>query len=344
MGRRAIVLLVALILAGLAAWAVWNFLENVRSDAEADREKAVVFVAGSGGISEGADGSILVSAYNSEGQCQNTELPLAEVTCQIKVDLDEVEDLPADAITARPNETVNVEDDLQQLIADAESQLNAVLSGKVAAGPISEGSILTAAQWTEVTVDVVPLSDQIPSGKQALTVSTGNVQGVNGFVEAGDHINMIITLDIEFDLLNLDSPLALPDEPQIDPETGEPITGTDGEPFTVTISRFVMQDIPVMAVGQEVRPDPDAPETVEVTPTTVAGQAEGEPAVGGNETTFTLEVTPEQAERIVFAFQNGAIWLTLVPEDFVEVETNGVTIDNLFGGDLVEAIFGDLNN
>jgi hypothetical protein len=28
-----------------------------------------------------------------------------------------------------------------------------------------------------------------------------------------------------------------------------------------------------------------------------------------------------------------------VPEDFVEVETDGVTIDNLFGGDLQEAIF-----
>lgn len=57
-------------------------------------------------------------------------------------------------------------------------------------------------------------------------------------------------------------------------------------------------------------------------------------------TIFTLEVTPEQAERIVYAFENGSVWLTLVPEDFVEVETNGVIIDNLFGGDLVEQIFG----
>ena len=56
-------------------------------------------------------------------------------------------------------------------------------------------------------------------------------------------------------------------------------------------------------------------------------------------TVFTLEVTPDQAERIVYAFENGSIWLTLVPEDFVEVETDGVTIDNLFGGDLQEAIF-----
>ena len=59
----------------------------------------------------------------------------------------------------------------------------------------------------------------------------------------------------------------------------------------------------------------------------------------GNSTVFTLEVTPDQAERIVYAFENGSVWLTLVPEDFVEVETDGVTINNLFGGDLAEAIF-----
>ena len=34
------------------------------------------------------------------------------------------------------------------------------------------------------------------------------------------------------------------------------------------------------------------------------------------------------------------MWLTLVPEDFVEVETPGVTILNLFGGNLAEDIFG----
>jgi Flp pilus assembly protein CpaB len=60
----------------------------------------------------------------------------------------------------------------------------------------------------------------------------------------------------------------------------------------------------------------------------------------GNDTIFTLEVTPEQAERIAYAIENGSIYLTLVPADFVEVETSGVIIDNLFGGDLVEDIFG----
>ena len=61
MGRRAIVLLVALILAGLAAWAVWNFLQNVESEAKEGQNIATVFRAGPDGISEGQEGNILVS-------------------------------------------------------------------------------------------------------------------------------------------------------------------------------------------------------------------------------------------------------------------------------------------
>ena len=73
------------------------------------------------------------------------------------------------------------------------------------------------------------------------------------------------------------------------------------------------------------------PESVEVDPeTTTETTPDGAPVVPeeetGNDTTFTLEVTPEQAERIAYAFENGSIWLTLVPGDFVEVETTGVTI------------------
>ena len=52
-------------------------------------------------------------------------------------------------------------------------------------------------------------------------------------------------------------------------------------------------------------------------------------------------MTPEQAERIAYATENGSVWLTLVPGDFVEVETTGVTTLNLFGGNLLDDIFGN---
>ena len=40
----------------------------------------------------------------------------------------------------------------------------------------------------------------IDAGKQALTISPGDVQGVNGFAQPGDHVNVIVTVDIEFGL------------------------------------------------------------------------------------------------------------------------------------------------
>ncbi len=313
MGRRAIVLLVALILAGLAAWAVWNFMQGVQEDAEDAQAVTNVFRAGPGGIAEGQEGSILVTDFNNGGSL-------------VEESTDEFEDTPPDAIQSA-------------------EELRSILTGKVAAGPISEGSILTRAQWTEVSVDVIPLSEQIASGNQAITINTSNVQGVNGFVEAGDRVNMIITLDIEFDLIPLDGAPILP------PDDGGTDTGTtdedEAETVTVTYTRYVLQGLNVLATGRDVRPDEEEDQTGQVeadTPTTGEdGEATAEEEDTGNSTTFTLEVTPDQAERIVYAFENGSIWLTLVPEDFVEVETDGVTIDNLFGGDLLDAVFPDLD-
>lgn len=307
MGRRAIVLLVALILAGLAAWAVWNYLQNVESEVTAGQEIVEVYIAGQL-IEEGADGSILLSDFNSGGDL-------------IVLDKDQAEDIPVGAITTS-------------------EQLNQVLTDKVAAGPIAEGSILTESMWTSNTIEITPLAEEIPSGKQAMTISVDNVKGVNGFVEAGDRINLIVTLDISFDLLPADFSGVTVDQGTTPTDTGT--TGQDTQATVVTLSRFVLQGIPVLATGRDIRPAEDAPTTVTVDQTTTDTTGDNAaPEDTGNATVFTLEVTPEQAERIAYAFENGSMWLTLVPQDFVEVETSGVIIDNLFGGDLVNDIFGN---
>jgi pilus assembly protein CpaB len=307
MGRRAIVLLVALILAGLAAWAVWNYLQNVENEITEGQEIVEVYRAGEA-IPEGTDGAILLSDFNSGG----TQIAQSE---------DQAEDVPVGAITSA-------------------EQLNQVLTNRIAAGPIAAGSILTESQWTSITVDVVPLAEEIPSGKQAMTISTDNIRGINGFVEPGDRVNMIITIDIPEDLL--------PDE--LSGIAEQPAAPVEGQPAAeevaavVTYTRFVLQGLPVMATGRDIRPDEDAPDTVEVDPATTGDTTpEGQPVEEdlGNDTTFTLEVTPEQAERIAYASENGSIWLTLVPGDFVEVETTGVTTLNLFGGNLLDDIFGN---
>lgn len=299
MGRRALVLLVALLLAGVAAFAVYSFVQDYKGEVDEAQTTQVVYRA-TQAVPEGQDGTIFL------------QTPMwVEST-------DQVIDVPDGAIAS-------------------EQELEAVIQGKVAVGPISNNEILTTDQWVSLSVDITPLAEQIPSGKQAITITTDQVRGVNGFIRPGDRINAIVTLDIEFTLLPENAPgFGIPSEEA--PPEGE---AAEEESEVVTLTRYVLQGIPVLAVDRDVRPQEGDRQEVEVTPAPGAEGVEGapvEPVVPA--TIFTLEVDPEQAERFVYAFENGSVWLTLVPEDFVEVDTNGITIETLFQGNLVEDIFG----
>lgn len=298
MGRRALVLLVALLLAGVAAFAVFQFLNGIRNDVEANREKTPVYRA-TQFIPEGSDGSL---AFQSSWFAPGEE---------------NVEDLPEGAITT-------------------EQELQAIVSGRLAVGPIERNEIITSSQWAQLTVDLKPLSELIPSGKQALTIQTDAVRGVNGFVRPGDLVNLIITLDIEFNQIPVDSPIFGI------PTTTTPVEGQPAEQATETITytRFVLQGLPVLAVAGDVRSE-EGESTVVVPQVDASGVPIPEEEQTVVQTVFTLEVTPEQAERIAFSFENGSVWMTLVPADFIEVDTDGVTIETLFTGDLVQDIFGN---
>ena len=82
----------------------------------------------------------------------------------------------------------------------------------------------------------------------------------------------------------------------------------------------------MLAVGREIRPDADEPATVEVAVAVDTEEQTQEVRVG----LLTLEVSPEQAERLAFTMVNGSVWLTLVPTDFVETPTDGITLCTLF--------------
>ena len=305
MGRRAIVLVIALALAGIAAFAIFQYLQGIEDEVQAGQVQVPVFRAIQP-IAEGTEGSFILQGAGALYE-ESTE---------------QQQDLPADAITT-PNE------------------LNDVLSGRVSAGPVSANGILTRNQWVELSVEITPLAELIEPGFQAITISPGNIQGVNGFVEAGDLINAIISLDIEFNLtaLGQESDFGIPVE-----DTGDEAAADEEEIETVSYTRYVLQGLRVLAVGTDVRPDPEADPTVEVDDAGANAQvqAEGEEGAVSNSTVFTLEVDHETAERLVFAQNAGQLYYTLNPKDqYEEVLTRGVTIENLFEGDLVEDIFGN---
>lgn len=286
MGRRTLVLVIALLLAGLAAYSIYQFLTNIQAEAEARQERRLVYRAGDF-IPEGTGGDLL--------QSQNRVVESEEAA----------EWVPVNSIGSL-------------------EELQATLANRVAAGPISQGQIITADQWIEVTIDITPLAEIIPQGKQAISLQTDIARGVAGLVEPGDRVNLLVTVELEFRPADLVTGLELGFEPAGPASPDETVE----EPLTKTITRFVLQGLPVLAVGRDIRPSEDVPDRVEVpvTDPEVTAAAE-EPQ---NRGLFTLEVTPQEAERLVFALEQGSVWFTLVPEDFVVVPTDGVIIENLF--------------
>lgn len=121
----------------------------------------------------------------------------------------------------------------------------------------------------------------IPEGKRAVSVKVDEVVGVAGFVKAGTRVDVLVTLN-----------------PTNEREEAA--------------SRVVLQNVQVLAAGQEYRRDIDGePQTV---------------------TVITLLVTPEQAEALTLASTEGRIQLALRNTlDQAEVETDGVKAKTLVG-------------
>ena len=304
MGRRSIVLIVALLLAGLAAFSIWRVLSEAQTSAREGTTLVEVYRAQSF-IAEGTDGALVISSALAIASEENLDF------------------LPENAITS-------------------EDQLRAVLTGRVAAGPISANSVLTSDSWVAITEEIRPLSEVIGQNRQAMTILAPAERGVNGFIQPGDSVNVIVTtslrvfgesaVDAGFDELTEEDQAA---EAQAD-------EATTPQEKTLQFTRFVMQGVPVLAVGREIVPDEDAP--VQITADFVDPDAAVvEESEDQTTSLITLEVTPDQAERLAFSYETGSVWLTLVPADFTPARTEGVIFENLFQDfGILTTLFPDL--
>jgi pilus assembly protein CpaB len=122
------------------------------------------------------------------------------------------------------------------------------------------------------------LSYVLPKDKRALTIAVNEVIGVAGFVFPGDRVDIVGTVTVK----------------------------------DINISKIVLQDVPVLAVAQNVEQKPG--EQPKVT------------------TSATLAVTPDQAEVLAETENNGRVRLALRPTGIADrVETTGKTIEAVLG-------------
>ena len=295
MVKRTVVLIVALVLAGIAAFSIWQYLQGVDDDAREGLQLVPVFRATQDIPARTPGNTVIGESLFIESEESFDFLP------------------------GEPGDTVAFQ---------SSEELTARLSDRFAIGPIAKNQILTSDQWEDALEApiVETLAEIISPGKQALTVQLDATRAVGGFIRPSDKVNMIVT--IQAPQLTLEG---LGEGEITDESLRELLTqiqDSQQEEFT----RFLLQGIPVLAVAEQKRTgDPAFDNSVGRVQSIV--NEDGTVTTAGEGTQFgllTLEVTAQEAERLVFAFEKGSVWMTLVPDDFIPVTTEGINRETLF--------------
>jgi Flp pilus assembly protein CpaB len=319
MGRRTIVLVIAIALAAVSAFAVWRYLTTVESDIRADIAEVQIYRA-----------TELIEAKTPGEDAQ----PLIEQALALR---ENVVFEGSTILCAGPKPENEGQDPNLYGCPENPSDLAATLAGKVAAGPVSAGQVVTTEQWVELAAfEDVSLSEEITQGKVAIGIRPEDVAAVGGFVRPGDRVNLIASAELEIkaflaviadpelrELLFGTAAEAAPAFPTDTTETGgtaqqeEDATTSlaDTFPDSVEFTQTVLQDLEVIAVGSDT-----APNRTGTGLTPVGTQV------------IVLEVTPQQAEQIEFARQYTSVALALLPSDvpYTPFESAGVVVDDLF--------------
>lgn len=162
------------------------------------------------------------------------------------------------------------------------------LVGRVVNAPIVANEPILINRLVDLNNNETALTYSIPKGQRAVTIKYNEVMGVGGFIHPGDYLDVIGTVPAEL---------------------------TPGS-VNKDISKILMQNLLVLAIGTEKAREP--------------GQPAAENADKAAVTTITLAVSPEQGEKITFADERGSIRLMLRGnEDKAKVMTPGTTKDNL---------------
>lgn len=173
------------------------------------------------------------------------------------------------------------------------SQLNTIV-GQVSLQPIVQGEMVLAGMVTRP--DGSLFSMKLAKGQRAISLAYNEVMGVGGYLLPGDRVDVVLTFN------------------------------KDAVHGKSDLSRITLQDIEVLAVGQQSRRSEGA--STSASPATAASSSSSATAKATSTRTgtITLSVKPEQAEQLAFAEQFGTMKLLLrSPADQNRLPTPGVT-------------------
>ncbi len=153
--------------------------------------------------------------------------------------------------------------------------------GRVLKGPLVKGEVLLANKLMPEGM-AGGLSAVVPEGYRAMTVHVDEVIGVGGFLQPADRVDVLVTVN--------KGPF------QNDPAT-----------------RLVLQDVPVLAVGEKVQ-----------------DEGEGSKIKRQKVSVVALQLKPEQGERLALSASEGRVILALRSQgDHQDHGTSGIRLTSL---------------
>lgn len=159
-------------------------------------------------------------------------------------------------------------------------------SGRVAVQTFMPGDPIIEAKLMPKEGGFSILTYRIPEGHRAMTVSVDQVAGVAGFVNPGNIVDVVLT------------------------------ASTPGA--SQQLSKIVLQNVPILAIGQ------------------IVEQKEGKPVVVP---TVTMDVSPEDTEKLAIASTQGKLQLVLRRAGNKELaKTTGSTVSKVFSGARAEPV------
>lgn len=177
------------------------------------------------------------------------------------------------------------------------------IAGLVSGGTIPAGAFIQTDQWVESTLAGADLD--VDEGLVGVSLQVGIPEGLSGYLAPGDDVAIISHIDAQLQTTEVTEG---PD--------GGVITASEVPEVTVTKSQFVGAG-EVLTIGRRV----------------ISQDAEGnqDDSVQQTEQVLaTVAVEPAVAERLVFAYNEGLLHFTLLPEGGQLADTNGATFDTLF--------------
>lgn len=314
MGRRTLVLVIALALAAISGYAVYQYLSSL-GEAEAAKFSEVEVYRATEDIAPGLQGEEAMALIGlSTALREQVVFEGSTILCTGAVGAN-AEKNPAEfGCPQNPDD------------------LNVVLDDKLAAGPIAAGQLITTGSFRSGADLQQKLSDVIAPGKVAISIAVDTSTASGGFIRPGDNVNILASASLSpLSFLEVISNDELRDllveagatAEEADEVTEEPADGEEDTaptnlagaiPSSFDVTQTILQNVQVLAVGNDTRPAPLATGL--------------EPLAG----VVVFEVTPQEAEQIEYARQYTSIALSLLPKgDYVPYDAQPVVVDDLFG-------------